>query len=83
MDFIPRPLVLALVSILGQSSWLFNEVVGPFVSSDVDVSFPEELLGGRRGLLKDSPNESPIVRPPVEVLDHRHFSDAGMRFLVD
>jgi hypothetical protein len=43
MDFISRPLAQALVLLwvpllLGQSPWLFDEVVGPLVGSDVNVS---------------------------------------------
>jgi hypothetical protein len=54
-----------------------NEVLGPFVDSDVDVRLPKQLFRGERSLLEDGPDEGRVVRPVVEVLDHGSLYDVG------
>jgi hypothetical protein len=48
-----------------------------FVSGDVEVGFPEQLLGGSRRLLQYGSDEGRIIRSPVEVLDHCCFRNLG------
>jgi hypothetical protein len=54
-----------------------DEVLSLFVSSDVEVCFPEQLLGGGRRFLQYGSNEDRVIRSPVEVLNHCCFSDLG------
>jgi hypothetical protein len=54
-----------------------DEVLSPFVSGDVEVRFPEQLLGGGRRLLQYGSDEGQVIRSPVEVLNHRCLSDLG------
>jgi hypothetical protein len=57
--FFVRPLLPSFVGLLVRvASWCCrcglcssNEVLGPLVGSDVEVGFPEQLLGGSRCLL--------------------------------
>jgi hypothetical protein len=59
MDFLTRPLLLALVGLLVHvTPWCrwsrlhsLDEVLGPFVGGDVEVRLPEQLLGSGRRLL--------------------------------
>jgi hypothetical protein len=53
----------------------FDEVLGPLIRGDVDVHLPEQLFGGGWCLLKYGPNKGQVVRSPVEIFNHSHFSD--------
>jgi hypothetical protein len=85
MDLFTRPLLPTLVRLLVRVAprcwWRrfcpSDEVLGPFVSGDVEVRFSKQLLrGGRRFLLYGS-DEGRVIRSPVEVLDHCCLSDLG------
>jgi hypothetical protein len=85
MDLFTRPLLPALVGLLVRvTPWCRwsrlhspDEVLSPFVGSDVEVRLPEQLLGGGRCLLQYGSDEGRVVGSPVEVLDHCCFSDLG------
>jgi hypothetical protein len=85
MDFFARPLLPTFVGLLVRVvSWCrrcrlcsSNEVLSSFVGGDVEVGFPEQLLGGSRRLLKYGSDEGRVIRSPVEVLDHCCFRDLG------
>jgi hypothetical protein len=59
VHFFARPLLPTLVGLLVRvTSWCrrcglcsSNEALGPFVGGDVEIGFPEQLLGGSRCLL--------------------------------
>jgi hypothetical protein len=59
MDFFTRPLLPTLIGLLVRvASWCCrgrfcssDEVLGSFIGGDVEVSFPEQLLGGSRRFL--------------------------------
>jgi hypothetical protein len=83
MDLFTRPLLPALVGLLVcVTPWCRwsrlhspNEVLSPFVGSDVEVHLPEQLLGSGRSLLQYGSDEGRVIGSPVEVLDHCCFSD--------
>jgi hypothetical protein len=85
MDFFMRPRLPALVGLLVRVTprcrWSRlrspDEVLGPFVSGDVEVCLPEHLLGSGRRLLLYGLEEGRVIRSPVDVLDHCCFSDLG------
>jgi hypothetical protein len=52
-----------------------DEVLSSFIGGDVEVGFPEQLLGGSRRLLQYGSDEGRVIRSPVEVLDHYRFRD--------
>jgi hypothetical protein len=52
-----------------------DEVLSSFIDDDVEVGFPEQLLGGSRCLLQYGSDEGRVIRSPVEVLDHCRFRD--------
>jgi hypothetical protein len=85
MDFFTRPLLPMFVRLLVRVvSWCrrcrlcsSDEVLSSFVSGDVEVGFPEQLLGGSRRLLQYGSNEGRVIRSLVEVLDHCRFRELG------
>jgi hypothetical protein len=85
VDFFARPLLPTFVGLLvrvaSRCRWCrlrsSNEVLSSFISSVVEVGFPEQLLGGRWRLLQYGPDEGRVIGSPVEVLDHRCFHDLG------
>jgi hypothetical protein len=54
-----------------------DEVLSPFVGGDVEVRFPEQLLGGGRRLLQYGSDEGRVIGSPVEILNHCYPSDLG------
>jgi hypothetical protein len=54
-----------------------DEVLSSFVGGDVEVGFPEQLLGGSRRFLQYGVDEGRVIRSPVEVFDHCCFYDLG------
>ena len=54
-----------------------DEVLGPLVGGDVEVSFLEQLLGGSRRLLQYGSDEGRVIGSSVEVLDHGRLRDLG------
>ena len=83
--FFTRPLLLTFVRLLVRvvsrcrrcrlcSS---DEVLSSFVGGDVEVGFPEQLLGGSRCLLQYGSDESRVIGSSVEVLDHGRLRDLG------
>jgi hypothetical protein len=54
-----------------------DEVLGPFIGSDVDVCLLEQLFQGGWSFLKDGSDESRVIRPAVEVLDHGSHREIG------
>jgi hypothetical protein len=85
VDLFKRPLLPTLVSLLVRvmprcrRSRLRSpdEVLSPFVGGDVDICFPEQLLGGGRRLLQYGSDEGRVIGSPVEVLNHCCLSDLG------
>jgi hypothetical protein len=85
VDFFTRPLFPTLVGLLVRvTSWgrrcrlrSSDEVLSSFVGGDVEVRFPEQLLGGSRSLLQYGSDEGRVIRSPVEVLDHCCFRNLG------
>jgi hypothetical protein len=83
VDFFTRPLLPTFVGLLVRVTsrchrcrlCSSDEVLSSFVSGDVEVGFPEQLLGGSRRLLQYGSNEGRVIRSPVEVLDHCRFRD--------
>jgi hypothetical protein len=90
MGLFMRPLLPTLVGLLVHvTSWCWwrrfcspDEVLGPFVSSDVEVCFSKQLFGGGRRFLEYGSDEGRVIRSPVEVLNHCCLSDLGMRFFM-
>jgi hypothetical protein len=85
VDFFTRPLLPTFVGLLVHvASWCrrcrlcsSDEVLSSFVGGDVEVGFPEQLLGGSRRFLQYGADEGRVIRSPVEVLDHYCFCDLG------
>jgi hypothetical protein len=85
VDFFTRPLlptfVGLLVCVVLRCRWCrlcsSDEVLSSFVGGDVEVGFPEQLLGGSRRFLQYGADEGRVIRSPVEVLDHCCFCDLG------
>jgi hypothetical protein len=85
VDFFARPLFPTLVGLLVHVAlWCHrcrlcssDEVLSSFVDGDVEIGFPEQLLGGSRRLLQYGSDEGRVIRSPVEVLNHYHFRDLG------
>jgi hypothetical protein len=85
VDFFMRPLLPTFVGLLVRvASWCCrcrlcssDEILSSFVGGDVEVGFPEQLLGGSRRLLQYGSDEGRVIRSPVEVLDHCRFCDLG------
>jgi hypothetical protein len=83
VDFFARPLLPTLVGLLVcLALWCrrcrlcsSDEVLSLFVSGNVEVGFPEQLLGGSQRLLQYGSDEGRVIRSPVEVLDHCRFRD--------
>jgi hypothetical protein len=85
VDFFTRPLLPTFVGLLVRvASWCrlcrlcsSDEILSSFVGSDVEVSFPEQLLGGSRRFLQYGADEGRVIRSPVEIHDHCRFCDLG------
>jgi hypothetical protein len=85
VNFFARPLLPAFVGLLVRiASWCCwcrlrssDEVLGSLVGGDVEVGFPEQLLGGSRRLLQYGSDEGRVIGSPVEVLDHCCLCDLG------
>jgi hypothetical protein len=85
VDLFTRPLLPTLVGLLVcimprcRQSRLHSpdEVLSPFVDGDVEVRFPEQLLGGDRRLLQYGLGEGRVIGSPVEILNHCCLSDLG------
>ena len=83
MDFFVRPLLPALVGLLVcVTPWCRwnrlhspDEVLSPFVGSDVEVHLPEQLLGSGRSLLQYGSDEGRVIGPSIEIFNHRCLSD--------
>jgi hypothetical protein len=81
--FFARSLLPAFVGLLVRvASWCCwcglrssDEVLGSLVGGDVEVSFPEQLLGGSRRLLQYGSDEGRVIGSSVEVLDHGRLRD--------
>jgi hypothetical protein len=52
-----------------------DEVLGSLVGGDVEVGFPEQLLGGSQRLLQYGSDEGRVIGSSVEVLDHGCLRD--------
>jgi hypothetical protein len=80
MDLFPM-LVGLLVRVAPRCRWRRlrspDEVLSPFVGSDVEVRFSKQLLRGGRRLLQYGSNEGRVIRSPVEILHHCCLSDLG------
>jgi hypothetical protein len=85
MDLFTGPLLLMLVGLLVRvAPWCWwrrfcpsDEVLGPFVSGDVEVRFSKQLFEGGRRFLHYGSDEGRVIRSPVEVLNHCCLSDFG------
>jgi hypothetical protein len=85
VDFFTRPLLPTFVGLLVRVAsrcrrcrlCSSNEVLSSFVGGDVEVGFPEQLLGGSQCLLQYGSDKGRVIRSPVEVLDHCRFCDLG------
>jgi hypothetical protein len=85
VDFLTRPLLPTFVGLLVRVAsrccrcrlCSSDEVLSSFVDGDVEVGFPEQLLGGSRLFLQYSSDEGRVIRSPVEVLDHCRFRELG------
>jgi hypothetical protein len=83
VHFFPRPFVPALVLLLvpillwcqGCRLRVVDEVLGPFVGSDVNVCLLEQLFQGDGSLMEDGSDEGRVIRLVVEVLDHGNLRD--------
>jgi hypothetical protein len=83
--FFARPLLLAFVGLLVRvASWCCwrglcspDEVLSSLIGGDVEVGFPEQLLGGSRRLLQYGSDEGRVIGSSVEVLDHGRLRDLG------
>jgi hypothetical protein len=81
--FFAGPLLPAFVGLLVRvASWRrrcglrsSDEVLGPLVGGDVEVGFPEQLLGGSRRLLQYGSDEGRAIGSSVEVFDHGRLRD--------
>jgi hypothetical protein len=85
VDFFARPLLPTLVGLLVRIAlWCrrcrlcsSDEVLSSFVGGNVEVGFPEQLLGGSWRLLQYGSDEGRVIRSTVEVLDHCRFRNLG------
>jgi hypothetical protein len=85
VDFFTRPFLPTFVGLLvcvtsrccRRGLCSSDEILRSFVGGDVEVDFPEQLLGGSQRLLQYGLDEGRVIRSPVEVLDHCHFCDLG------
>jgi hypothetical protein len=85
VHFFARPLLPAFVGLqVRVASWCCrcglrspDEVLSWLFGGDVDVGFPEQLLGGSRRLLQYGSDEGRVVGSSVEVLDHGRLRDLG------
>jgi hypothetical protein len=85
VNFFTRPLFPMFVGLLvrvasrGRRRMLCSsdEVLSSFVGGDVEVGFPEQLLGGSRRFLQYGTDKGRVIRSPVEVFDHCCFCDIG------
>jgi hypothetical protein len=85
VDFFARPLLQTFVGLLVRVAsrcrrcrlYSSDEVLSSFVGGDVEVGFPEQLLGGSWCFLQYGADEGRVIRSPVEVLDHCCFYDLG------
>jgi hypothetical protein len=83
VDFFTRPLLPTFVGLLVRVAsqcrrcrlCSSDEVLSSFISGDVEVGFPEQLLEGSRRLLQYGSDEGRVIRSPIEVLDHCRFRD--------
>jgi hypothetical protein len=83
--FFTRSLLPAFVGLLVRvSSWCRqcglrspNEVLSSLVGGDVEVDFPEQLLGGNRCFLQYGLDEGQVIGSSIEVLDHGRLRDLG------
>jgi hypothetical protein len=85
VNLVARPLLPTLVGLLVRvASWCrwcrlrsSDEVLSPFISGDVEVRLPEQLLGGSRHLLKYGSDEGRVIGSMIEVLDHGCLRNLG------
>jgi hypothetical protein len=85
VDFFARSLLPTLVGLLirvaSRCRWCWfcssNEVLSSLVGGDVEVGFPEQLLGGSRCLLQYGAGEGRVIGSSVKVLDHCRLRDLG------
>src|SRR5688572_29382029 len=78
VHFFARPLLPAFVGLLVRvASWCCrcglcssDEVLSSLVGGDVEIGFPEQLLGSSRRLLQYGSDESRVIGSSVQVLDH-------------
>jgi hypothetical protein len=85
MHLLARSLLPAFVGLLVRvASWCgrcglrsSDEVLGSLVGGDVEVGFPEQLLGGSWCLLQDGSDKGRVIGSSVEVLDHGCLRDLG------
>jgi hypothetical protein len=54
-----------------------DEVLGSLVGGDVEVGFPEQLLGGSRRFLQYGSDEGRVIGSSVEILDQGRLRDLG------
>jgi hypothetical protein len=54
-----------------------DEVLSSLVGGDVEVGFPEQLLGGSRRFLQYGSDEGRVIGSSIEVLDHGRLRDLG------
>jgi hypothetical protein len=85
VHFFVRPLLPAFFGLLVRVSSCCcrrglcspDEVLSSLVGGDVEVGFPEQLLGGSRRLLQYGSDEGRVIGSSVEVLDHGRLRDLG------
>jgi hypothetical protein len=85
VHFFVRPLLPAFVGLLVRvASWCCrcglcssDEVLSSLVGGDVEIGFPEQLLGSSRCLLQYGSDESRVIGSSVEVLDYGRLRDLG------
>jgi hypothetical protein len=85
MHFVSWPHVLALIRLLvpfflrhvGCRIRVVDEVLGLFISGDVNVHLSKKLFRGGWSFMEDGSDESRVIRPTVEVLDHGNLRDIG------
>jgi hypothetical protein len=83
MDLFTRPLLPMLVGLLVRVTlWCrwsrlrsSDKVLSPFIGGDVEVCFPEQLLGGGWCPLQYSSDEGRVIGSPVEVLNYCYLSN--------
>jgi hypothetical protein len=85
VHFFARPFLPAFAGLLVRvASWCCqcglrspDEVLSSLVGGDVEVGFPEQLLGGSWRLLQYGSDEGRVIGSSVEVLDHGRLRDLG------